>query len=197
MFNIVTPVSRPDNLPLIYDGIKNYGNLITWWVVYDSDALSYSEIQKGARLFESEYWISQSSENGGVTGSRQRNKALDCVEDGWVYFLDDDNLLHQDLIHTILLNRINNPDIQGYIFNQLMEKGIRIGSPENTKVTHIDTAQFCLRRDLIGDLRFKDDYCADGYFIEELYNKNKDKFIFLNKELSYYNRLRWSDYEVH
>jgi glycosyltransferase involved in cell wall biosynthesis len=55
-------------------------------------------------------------------------------------------------------------------------------------VGKIDSAQFLLRRDLIGETRFKKfDYKADGYFIEEIYKRNPDDFIFIDKVLCYYN----------
>jgi hypothetical protein len=38
-----------------------------------------------------------------------------------------------------------------------------------------------------GILWDNDKYDADGHFIVESYNKNKDKLIYINKSLCYYN----------
>ena len=68
---------------------------------------------------------------------------------------------------------------------------IREAIPENVKVQKIDMAQFMLSRDLIGDSRLKlNDYRSDGFFIEKLYNENKDDFIFIKDILCYYNHLQ-------
>lgn len=193
MFNIVTACSRPENLSIIYESIKPFVKdyEVVWHIAYDKDHIK-GDITNYNTTLNWDVWVENYFIGGGVTGSRQRNLALYNIEGGLVYFLDDDNILHKDLIPTIhyASTMVGNTK-KAFVFDQRLEHGYRKARYEDIRVTHIDTAQFVVDRELIGNLRFKDDYCADGYFIEELYNKNKDKFMVINEELSYYNYLRW------
>ena len=105
-----------------------------------------------------------------------------------------DNILHEDFQERLDIHIKNNPNKSGFIFNQKVNGkdftglDIRLASPENTKVSHIDMAQFVLRRDLIGDNRFEfGKYIADGIFIENLYNQKSEDFLFIDEVLCYYN----------
>jgi hypothetical protein len=51
---------------------------------------------------------------------------------------------------------------------------------------------FVVHKQHIGDIQWINDaYNADGYFITDIYNANKDKHIYLNKVYCYYNKLKW------
>jgi len=187
MFSIITPCSRKENLSSIYNDIKHNSEILNWFIVYDSNTKT--------NMFN-DYWIREDNIEGGVTGSAQRNLVLDLLskidygDDIWVYFLDDDNLLHPNMITTVNKYIKEMPDIMAFTFNQDLDNSIRIGSYNNIRVTHIDTAQYIINLKLIKNNRFIHDYCADGYFIESIYNDNKNKFFHINETLSYYNKLR-------
>ena len=158
MYNIVTACSRPENLNKIKQSLEPFTDKITWYIVYDSTKREV-EIPEKHQMFvdaiaEMSYfdWIKQLSVEGGVTGSAQRNSALDIITDGYVYFLDDDNLLHQNLIPTIESMVELKADNLGYVFSQQLENSVRKIRWESIKQTHIDTAQFMLHRTLIGGL---------------------------------------------
>ena len=197
-FNIVTRCTRPQFLEQVKKSIfKTINFEIKWWVVFDTrvvkdvDGKFLSDLQQSggrALFFE------------GVEGDFAHSllsKTLDLIEDGFVYFLDDDNILHEDFWDSMSESIKNNPEKRGFIFNQKIGgkdftgQDIRFAKPENTKVRHIDMAQFVGRRDLIGESRFvPNDYIADGYFIEKVYNLNPDDFYFIDKVLCYYNELK-------
>jgi hypothetical protein len=82
-----------------------------------------------------------------------------------------------------LLNIVDNTKL--YTFNQLNRlKG------NNIKCGFIDTAMILLPYNLYTtETWILDKYEADGYYIEECYNKNGDIHIFINNDLCYYNKL--------
>jgi glycosyltransferase involved in cell wall biosynthesis len=197
-FNIVTRCTRPQFLKTVKESIfKTIKFDIKWWVVFDTrvikdiDAEFLSELQSigGTPLFFE-----------GVEGDFAHtllSKTIDLIEDGFIYFLDDDNILHEDFWDEMSKAIKENPDKRGFIFHQKIGgkdftgQDIREGKPENTKVRHIDMAQFVLSRDLIGEVRFvPNDYIADGYFIEKIYRQSPDDFFFIDKVLCYYNELK-------
>jgi glycosyltransferase involved in cell wall biosynthesis len=125
------------------------------------------------------------------------SKVIDKIEDGFIYFLDDDNILHENFYDVIFKEVKANPTKRGFIFSQKVSGkdftglDIREAKPENTRVQHIDMAQFLLKRDLIGSERFvSGDYKADGYFIEKIFKNNTEDFYFINDVLCYYNYLK-------
>lgn len=124
-------------------------------------------------------------------GYGQRNHAIDRITDGWLYFLDDDNLIHPALADLGQLIR-ENPNKRAFAFDQEHIDGwIRTVSPETMKVNHVDMAQVAIRRDLIGDDRFPlQFYNGDGMFIQNAYEKAPDDWLFEHRVMSYYNALR-------
>ena len=128
----------------------------------------------------------------GGSGNSQRNFALDHVQnpDTYIYFLDDDNLIHPDLysiIDTLEDNRI-------YTFNQdRPEKEFPFTNnlKGNTiELRKIDSAMFLIDYKLCKNIRwYVYKYFSDGIFIVNVYSENKDKWIYIDQTLSYYNKL--------
>ena len=80
-----------------------------------------------------------------------------------------------------LLNVINKDNF--YTFNQL--KG-HLGNV--VKVGRIDTAMFLIYYPLVKGLKWEiDNYEADGVYISNFYNSNKEKWIYVNNLYCYYN----------
>lgn len=162
---IVTPCSRPQNLSAIAESIKPGRSLfdVIWMVVFDNRECKES-----------------------INGGHQRNCALDAIMDGWVYFLDDDTIIHPDLFSE--LAKVAAPAVA---FEQDLETWIRKVAPSEMRVCHIDMGQVVIRRELIGNTRFDiEQHIEDGLFIESIYENNPNAWSFINKPLCYYNKLR-------
>jgi hypothetical protein len=154
LLNILTRVSRVTNIRQIYESIskdsKNFK--IIWWTLFDVSAIT--EVPTDLLVFldgKSKIKFFDSSKNdyllwGGI------NEIIDEIEDGFVYVLDDDNILHENFYDRLSEIIDNNPDKSGFIFNQKVDGkdftklDVRLASPENTKVQSIDMAQFLLDR---------------------------------------------------
>lgn len=196
--NIITRCTRPDFLEKVKKSIFTTILFdIKWWVVFDTrvikdidaDFLSNLQLLGGEAIF-------MRGENGDMAHSLL-SKVIDKIQEGFIYFLDDDNILHENFYDTIHKKIIENPDKKGFIFSQKISGkdftglDIREAKPENTRVQHIDMAQFLLKRDLIGNERFvSGDYKADGYFIEKIFKNNTEDFYFIDDVLCYYNYLK-------
>lgn len=99
--NIITPVSRIDNLPLLHDNISYYATNVKniWWVILDNSLKAdYKNISlNGNSHLKIKLLISPFAKCPG--GHAHRNLILDLLEEKkeeWVYNLDDDNILHPD-----------------------------------------------------------------------------------------------------
>ena len=72
-----------------------------------------------------------------------------------------------------------------YTFNQY--KRIR---GNNINVGHIDTAMVIIPYKRCKEIRWREEiYAADGYYIKECWEKNKDKSEYIDRDLCYYNYL--------
>lgn len=183
---VITPCSRPENLHLLKESIRFD---CTWIIVYDAETL--------VKRFD-EPWIMEFAIKGGVSGNLQRNLALDNTDnDSWVYFLDDDNLIHPKLVEFVNSGKLsywtelnNPPRVKGLIFGQTGEGLTRMPNVNWIKVCHVDQAQYFLHYSLIGKLRFLQVYEADGHFIERIFNEHGKSIVIMNEIMCYYNKLR-------
>ena len=196
LFNIITRCSRTKNLLKVKDSIFNQSSNVMWYVYFDTLHLKDIDADLLTQLQDPNIKITFKKSIPGDYGHQFINEAIDSIESGWIYVLDDDNILHEDFIQTLTSKIKENPDKRAFIFDQKVDGkdftklDIRVAKTENMKVQHIDMAQFILRRDLIGEMRLKSgDYKADGYFIEEIYKMNPEDFFFINQILCYYNFL--------
>jgi glycosyltransferase involved in cell wall biosynthesis len=194
--NILTRCSRPENLHLLEKSIVNEDINVKWKIAFDTSRVSNIDTQVFERY--SKYSLNFWKGEPGDMGHAFINKFIDEIpDDEWIYILDDDNLLHPEFYTEILELIKNNPEKSGFIFSQFIggkdftKQEVREAKEENVKVQHIDMAQFFLKKSLISDKRLvSGTYVADGIFIEELFNENKDKFLIYDKILCYYNSLQ-------
>ena len=170
---IITPCTRVENLEKIKESI-NFDRISEWIIVYDSE--SSNNFFNDPKISE---YSCKSHES--ISGNAQRNYALERVknENSYLYFLDDDNLVHPGIFELSLIpNKI-------YTFNQtdgMRGKIIRVG--------YIDSAMFMVYFPLVKGLRWNlKVYEADGIYIQDCYKFNKSNWEHINKDLCYYNKL--------
>ena len=191
---IITPCCRPANLETLYESI-NFDLIHRWYIVYDTSR---------NRTYRKRYpdhpkIVELECSDVGSAGHPQRNLAMKVIEDGMIYFLDDDTIMHPDIWSVM-------PTLDGdhyYTWDQLRnkngdntdwalfknEKG-KILRGNVLKLQHIDTAQFIFPKKLIGSYNWKkDDYKADGLFMEYLHARNPSAHVYIPKVLCYYNSL--------
>lgn len=177
---IITPSYRVNNLLEIKKSI-NFEYIEEWIIVYDG-----SKITDNPNIFENQEnnKIKEYVFKGkGISGNPQRNFALTKITnpDTLIYYLDDDNIFHPDMYK--LLNIIDNDKM--YTFNQYNRiKG------NNINVNHIDTAMVIMPYKLCKNVKWiLNRYDADGYYIKECYDKNKNIHIYVDNNLCYYNKI--------
>jgi SAM-dependent methyltransferase len=178
---IITPSYRVENLEKVKQSI-NFDYVDEWIIVYDGN-----RIDENPNMFKEEEKIKEYiiKDENGSSGNPQRNYALSTITktNTLLFYLDDDNVMHPDLFR--VLNFIDKNKM--YTFNQTNRLiGNRIA------VNSIDTAMVMIDYSLCKEIRWdlgsgseKDG--ADGIYIMECYNNNKDKYIFINNDLCYYN----------
>ena len=176
MFTIITPCSRKENLHTLYNSIQ-FEYIHNWIIVYDS-SIEFDKTFDHPKILE--YF----HHSDGISGNAQRNYGLTKVKsEGFIYFLDDDNVIHPDFWNTTF-----EPE-KIYTFNQEHQGTVRLKG-NKIKVGRIDTAMFLVYSTLIKGTTWNiHNYTADGEFIRECYLKNRRVWIYLDKILCYYNKI--------
>lgn len=193
--NVVTPCSRPDNLPAIHEALIPFVGKIHWYIIYDMLKI---DTRKGVYVPKVPWATVHATTDGESRfGNAQRNLALELIKDGWVWFCDDDNLPTMLFIDNIEEVVRKYPEVDGIVCRQIFKGGVtRLRAmPENMVVNRVDSAQVILKRRLIGNTRFElGRYEADGIFIQKVYETNLDrKWWFVGEDgvpVVYYNALR-------
>jgi SAM-dependent methyltransferase len=207
---IITPCSRPSNLPLIRQLLLPHRSVIAAWiVVHDADA-----VPEGARATASlltEFHLAQRVP-GSAVGNGQRNRALQLVSEmagergafrnGMLYFLDDDNVVHPDLFHFVAglpcsgasaMYSFDCFDVYGGhgIFKTMPK---RVNPGRECVVSKIDTAQVLVgvrywieaANRLQWQLR---DYRADGFWIQAMAKAAPERVHYVSSILALNNML--------
>lgn len=175
---IITPCTRPGNLMRIKESIP-FEHVDKWIIVYDAP---------NAHLFEDERIQEYSCQGHSIAGNIQRNYALDRIGDTYVYFLDDDTIMHPDMgefLKTVEPNHIYTFDqernAKEFPFTERL-KG------DTIEMFRIDTAMCLIDASLIQNIRWTvDEYTADAIFITECYSNHPESWIYVDRVLSYYN----------
>lgn len=194
--SIITRCTRPHNLDKIKESI--FGNIpngcnINWHILFDTSVLKDINAELLSRLNND--IIKLHFKKGDEWGNWNRLNDLIQGLDGWIYNLDDDNLLHENFYVKIQEAISNNPKCLAIVFSQKVGGidfsgvDVREADPKNTVVQKIDLAQWLIHSELHLNNLYGSGYRADGEFIQRLYKENQESFIFIKDILCYYNAL--------
>ena len=174
--NIITACSRPQNLLKISESFNIPKENYRWIVVYDSLSLPDENlIPKNCEIYCHKHLNS-------ICGNSQRNYAIDMINHGHVYFLDDDTLIHNEL-----WENIKDLEDDFISFIQIDKNGTERLVGNVIEVGSIDTGNFIVSHKIIEDIRWIIHVApSDGIFAKECYLKSK-KISHINKTLSIYN----------
>jgi len=194
ILHIITRCSKPTNLlrikQSITEVINNDSANIVWHVVFSTDVLKDIDAEILEQL--NVKWIKMlfRPDAGNYTCLNSIIKDID--EEGFVYLLNDNNLLQEDLY-----NRLKKVPAEKdiFVFSQCvgsLESNSffnRIAMPENIAPTKIDAQQYAVKLQYFKDNNFVDNYLADGMFIQNLYQRYPDLTEITQDILAYGNSL--------
>lgn len=151
-----------------------------WYIIYDTSNCRTYELQFPLE----EKIIELFCNTKGISGNPQRNMALDLIKDGFVYFMDDDNIFHKNF--WTLLPTLDPELIYTWDQNRIQEDRFLKGGQIILK--KIDTSQYIVPINLIGSTRWVvHKYDADFIFISQLHKKYEEKFKYIPEVACYHN----------
>jgi len=197
MITIITPCCRQKNIPFLFESIQ-FNKIDKWIIVYDT-----SKNREYKKIYENNPKILEVYCNdSGISGNPQRNCGINLVDDGFIYFLDDDNIIHPefwnisdtfDSNYFYTFDQIRNDNIK-YIIQPSFWKTIDsknfILFGNTIKLQHIDTAMYIVHKKMIKNILWNPHrYDSDGLFICDVFKQNANSHKYINKVCSYYNFL--------
>jgi len=196
--NIITRCTRTSNLLTIKENVFSSpkGVNSTWHIIFDTGALKDIDAETLSQISGKNTKLHFVDGKKGGMLYPETSALIETFKDGWIYLLDDDNILHEDFYASIKGSIKENPDAYVHLVSQQVDGkdftnlDVRIASPKNTAYQRIDIAQMVLNRRVFDTQSFSADYAADGFFIEKVYNEHPDKFVWINNVLSHYNYLQ-------
>jgi glycosyltransferase involved in cell wall biosynthesis len=202
--HVITRCSRLGNLHKIENSVFNTSDdlpltfNVKWHFIFDTDTLKEIPIEIYKRYKESE--VEYHYESIGNRSLSAVNPILKKINDknSWIYFLDDDNIIHKNFYKTVANAMIDNPDKLGFIFSQDVDKkdftGLkyRIASKDKITLGNIDLAQYILHCSMFSSKhKFKPrSWGSDGIFIENLYKDRKSDIHIISDVACHYNYLK-------
>jgi hypothetical protein len=189
---IITPCSRPYNLDKIYESL-NFDYIDEWIIVYDAKVVNPLQEKFKSNTYAHKIKEFIYTEDNCSWGNAQRNYGMSVVKnnDTYIYFLDDDNIIHSNLYN--FLARVESPatDKDKKIYTFIQNNQGHFSTGDRLYVGGLDTALFLIHIDLCKDIKWDiSRHEADAIFFLTCYNNNKDKHIYIEEELCYYNYLR-------
>jgi glycosyltransferase involved in cell wall biosynthesis len=198
--SIITRCTRQHNLKTVKDSVFNNvpkGVKIDWHVIFDVNTLKDIDAEMLGNLKDKNttYHFERGDKQGMLYP--QSSKLIETFKNCWVYFLDDDNVMHPKFYEVISNKVQNNPDKKVHVVSQTVDgkdfSGLkfRLAAPQFVKKSGIDLAQYIVHVDVYNKYgyKFQPDYCADGILIEQVFKEHSDWFTFEVEELCYYNAL--------
>jgi hypothetical protein len=185
MIHIITPCTRPENLPYLAESIPKECH---WVVVYDASVKDAALVEGATTLY---------SPHTGYAGNPNRNFALDSIELqdlDWVYILDDDNIMHPDWYSSV--SGLNFSHLNMVTWGQVWRNNsVRLVPTAYPQVGNIDTSCYMVRGRAMKTLRYSLDYVADGIMAEQAYTYGG--LLKLDEYIGYYNYLRTPEDRMH
>lgn len=185
--HVVTRATRLSNLKDLHKSFN--GNDLNWHVVIDTSVVKSIDTD----LLQ---WLSTVAnvifKPGDGWGLSNLNDILRSLPSGYVFNLDDDNIMHPDYYTQIKSSVEQFPDKKVFCYGQqlgLYTDTVRNASPESTVVGGIDLAQYTVHTDVYKEMSYGSGYTADGEFIEAYHKAHPDQFVFIKEFLCYYNFL--------
>lgn len=146
---------------------------------------------------QSNIWLQTIFEQGEAPSGRNVRQEYTnefASKDCYVHFLDCDNLINTDVFDWFMYHYHKfqwEPKI--FMFDQIWHaNGIKRlnAKPENCVPARCDIAQLFVHGSFLKDMVWSADYENDGQFIQELYRRYPNDFVFINDVNVWYNALK-------
>lgn len=193
MIHFITPLYRYNNLKIVYSTIKNQVEDFNWHLIEGSEKIGEESIDF---LLEDKRVFYYKIQTHYPWGHEQRNyfiTKINCNDEDWCYFLDDDNIITWDLVNTY--NEEKNSNVDLVLFSQkqgLTEKQRLYGLENMLNIGTCDIGSFLIRYKLLKKTYIhQPEYRnSDGHYAAQINGfRHQHVFKFYSERYVRYNSL--------
>ena len=194
---VVTAVSRPDMLGAVGYSLAPLQQFfrLRWVLVADTGRTTPADVANAVPAFLREC-IQVFGCPGAGDGIAQKNCALDYLTahfpEAWLYVLDDDNAVHPAFPEAAAGAVWHFGTAGAVVFGQANADGSHRLDAGPVQWGKIDAASSLVRADFVGPARFRPHPGAIGddfQFIRQLWDRAPERFRFVHRRCTYYNKL--------
>lgn len=204
---IITVVRRPGNIPYIYHSICDYplNVKVHLALIFLKDNEKEFELWStklkrahAANFFPTCYLFKNSCDAGcyavrnWMLEMMDENNEMHEFDDHWVYFLEDNNIIHKEMLDSVAKasRLLGGKNIM--LFNQITREGRmeKFGSLASLTTGQVGLNMAIFRQGLIHSIRFEE-YAEDPAqaFVQKMYHANAPGKIWCNSRVVYDNYL--------
>jgi len=195
--HILTRISRPEFIANVATSVLNLSSIyapsnVYWHLLVDAQKVNIDQIT--VPDLPCNTVITPASKRDGDSYLHEE-MSLYCrnnIQKGWIIFIDDDNIIHENFTRCILplLNNVTEDVIlvhQDVDFKSNTGIKIREAIPENMRVGKVDIAQAIFSASVFRNNMISRSYTGDSELLEQLYRADPSSFRFANVVAAYYN----------
>jgi hypothetical protein len=192
MIHFITPLYRYNNIKITYSTIINQTSDFIWHLIEGSNKIGEDSLD----FLKNDHRVSRYKiDTNYIYGHEQRNYFITNINgnnDDWCYFLDDDNVITQDLID--VANEFKDSNYDVILLSQkqgLTEKQRLYGYKGNFKLGNCDIGSFLIRysaikKTLIPSVSERN---SDGHYAEQIASLPNINILYKPEKFTRYNSL--------
>jgi len=186
--NFFIRCNNPYNLPIVIKSIEEQVSPNILYKIFISFNFNRQDISQDIINFCSLKSNTKILFNPDIDTETAKNIVIDLIDDGWIYQLDDDNVLYPYFLDKISKLFKENPEKECFIFHQ--ENQAAPESINDIKFDMFDPAMYLVNRKLIDKEKIPEFQRGEISFIENLYDKYPDKFLLIKEILCFKNKFK-------
>src|SRR5262249_5508101 len=185
----ITPCCRPELLAYVYESVL-FSIVTRWIIVFDAEQVPHESLPS-VLLHHPQITLVATKVKASKYGNAQRQLGLQIArtmynqDDPFIYFLDDDNMVHPTFYDLFLWCMWSRGVF--YTFNQRRNWLTCYG--KSCVRGMMDTAMICLPLSFCPDWKPSSAYAEDYYFIKSVMKRYADRHVYLNHIAAHYNAL--------
>lgn len=189
MLTVITPCTRPYNLPFIMDNLSKLNIQVEWIIIYDKNIIS--EVDTRIALYSNPniklILLCEYNNNTYGKAGYLRNIGMERATGDYILFLDDDTVVSNSFYQGVK-PYLGNYDL--IVYNQARAgKPIFTGNTYN--ISDLDTGQVIVKNELNARWSKTKKFREERAYFNDIFKEvSKEKIIYIPVVLSYYNFLR-------
>ena len=192
LIHFITPLHKKNNLRILYPNILNLTQDFNWYLIEGKETIGCESIDSILEDNRIHYYKIKTEF---IYGHEQRNyfiENIECGDNDWCFFLDDDTIVTQDLIEVAVNEKNSDFDVILLSQKQGLTERVRLhGLEGRMTLGNVDIGSFLIRYSVLKNTKIGMEHVrnSDGHFAEHISNIPNIKIKYCPEKYTRYNSL--------